>query len=444
VNRPPASLIKRLWPRSLFGRLTLSWLLALSVGHLLSFVIAYSAALQSEKSTESNDLSKDIAIAVAILERVPPSERVAWLDRLQRKTCKLSLASFAEQPTHASASEAWAALVGKELGSGYVLRSAEGKPDGSLLRFNTALKDGTPLGVEIIPTVLHASPWPAVFFCLQLASLIAFTWLAVRQATRPLLRLAEAAETLGSSLKSDPIPENGPTEIARAAAAFNAMQKRIQDHLAERIQLLAAISHDLQTPITRMRLRSDLMESAELRDKFQEDLDAMQILVEEGIAYARSAHSVAEPPRRIDLDALLDSLVGDYADAGQPIHLTGQVGFPITTRPHALRRIITNLTDNALKFGSQVDLQVVASPASVVISVLDRGPGIPEAEMEAVLQPFYRVEGSRNRATGGTGLGLAIAHQLTAALDGRLVLLNRNGGGLEARLSLPVTHSKHP
>jgi len=283
------------------------------------------------------------------------------------------------------------------------------------------------------------SYWPAIVVMTQLLAAVLVTWIAVRHATRPLTRLAKAAESIGSTLRFEPIPETGPTEVAAAATAFNAMQRRIAAHLEERVRILAAISHDLQTPITRMRLRADLADNIALRDKFHDDLDAMQALVEEGIAYARSAHSNAEPECRIDLDAFLDSIAGDYVDTGKLIGRSGKLGEPLTTRPNALRRIVTNLLDNACKFGGNVELAVERSAGrEIMIAVLDRGPGLPESELEAVMQPFYRLESSRNRSTGGTGLGLAIAQQLSMALGGKLALANRDGGGLAARLTLPL------
>ena len=189
-----------------------------------------------------------------------------------------------------------------------------------------------------------------------------------------------------------------------------------------------------------MRLRADLMESGVLQDKFQSDLNAMQALVEEGITYARSAQRTTEDVCRVDVDALLDSLVCDYVDAHHAVHLSGEVGVILATRPNTLKRIIINLVDNALKFGDDVKIQITRPSAELIsVSVLDRGPGIPESELAAVLQPFYRVENSRNRHTGGTGLGLAIAQQLARALQGSISLHNRDGGGLEAKLIFPVT-----
>jgi signal transduction histidine kinase len=332
------------------------------------------------------------------------------------------------------------APIADALGSDYVVSaSAAGSTlDPFHLRLHLQLRDGTPLTVEMSPSQLPLSIWVPLVVLAQLATLAFVTWLAVRLATRPLAQLAGAADALSPELRNSPLPEDGPLEVARAATAFNAMQRRITDYLAERAQLLAAISHDLQTPITRMRLRAELMDDASQRDKLYGDLNAMQVLVEEGIAYARGVRGVTEAPCRIDLHALLDSLVCDYADAGKPVRLSGRFDGPMTTRPHTLRRIIINVVENALKFGKDPEIVVDAEPSDrVSIRVRDRGPGIPESELHSVLQPFYRVEGSRNRDTGGTGLGLAIAQQLTAALSGTLALSNRGGGGLEVRLSLP-------
>jgi signal transduction histidine kinase len=281
------------------------------------------------------------------------------------------------------------------------------------------------------------SRWLPLVLVLQLMVLAACCWLAVRLATRPLHQLAQAADALGPDLKAARLPENGPSEVARAAKAFNAMQDRIATYMTERIQILAAISHDLQTPITRMRLRVDIMNESTQQAKLQHDLREIETLVKEGVAYARTLHGAAEAPRRIDPDALLDSLVCDYVDAGKNVSLEGRIATTLVTRPQALRRILGNLIDNALKFANAAEITVTKfQDNDLTISVLDRGPGIPSESLEAVFQPFYRLEASRSRNTGGTGLGLAIARQLTLAMNATLSLHNRPGGGLEARLAL--------
>lgn len=428
--------LRRCWPRSLFGRLTLILLLGLLVSQALNLQLLRHERSEAGKSMMIYYLAQDVATSVAILERMPVAERAAWAARFKRKNYQylLAPADGGAALDSALAREVRAAVAGT-LGPAYPL-GVSAAPDGKRMLLHLKLADGTPLAVELQPSGISLSLWSQLLSGLQLLMLVLFTWLAVRWSTRPLARLAQAADALGPELAGAPLPEDGPLEVARAARAFNAMQRRIGAHLAERMQILAAISHDLQTPITRMRLRAELMDSAPLRDKLHGDLDAMQVMVEQGIAYARSAHSVSEAACRTDLDALLASLLGDYADAGQTVGLAGRCGRPLTTRPHALRRLVGNLLDNALKFGAEVELRVESDAAGVRIAVLDRGPGIAPGQLQAVLQPFYRIEGSRNRTSGGSGLGLAIAQQLALALGARLTLANRAGGGLEAAVFL--------
>jgi len=275
-----------------------------------------------------------------------------------------------------------------------------------------------------------------VVLLIQLAVLLLCTWLAVRLAIGPLTRLAQAVDNLDPDQPGVQLDESGPREVRYAAVAFNALQARIAAHLKERMQLLAAISHDLQTPITRMKLRVEVMDEGVEKDKFGSDLDEMEHLVREGVAYARSMDSSTEATCRVNLDAFLDSLVFDYQDSGAQVERHGSSGTLLETRPHALRRVLVNLVDNALKFAGAAELQVSREGSTTIIRVLDNGPGIPGDELDEVLKPFYRVEGSRNRSTGGTGLGLAIAHQLIQAMGGRLTLSNREQGGLCAQIEL--------
>lgn len=227
--------------------------------------------------------------------------------------------------------------------------------------------------------------------------------------------------------------------MAYAARAFNSMQARIAAYLKERMQLLAAISHDLQTPITRMKLRAEFMDDSVEKDKLGNDLNEIEHLVREGVAYARSVHGATETSCRISLDSFLESLVCDYQDTGREVSLRGQNGAIIETRPHALRRVLVNLVDNALKYAGTAEVEISGDAnTGVSISVLDRGPGIPEEILAEVVKPFYRVESSRNRSSGGTGLGLAIAQQLTVAIGGSLSLRNRDGGGLCVTLDFGV------
>jgi len=415
-------------------------LLGLIAAHALSFAVVFYERTQNSMAMMVRYVAKDVASAVAILEHVPERERPQWLPRLERRNYRYILDSApAGDAVTSTAATQIAASIAHELGSSYEVRAAQLPGLINSLVLHTRLRDGSPLTLEFSLSVLPVSSWIVLFLGVQLTLLVLFSWLAVRLVTRPLAQLAHAAETLGPELKGDLLAEDGPVEVAHAAKAFNAMQRRIAEHLTERMQILASVSHDLQTPITRMRLRADLLDDTTLREKLHGDLDAMQALVEEGIAYARDGQGTPETPCRTDLDALLDSLVCDYVDAGKSVRLGGQFGQPVVTRPHTLRRIIVNLLDNALKFGKDTEIRVEHKPAEhFSILVLDRGPGIPTNELQRVQLPFYRVENSRNRATGGTGLGLAIARQLTIALGGTLTLTNREGGGLQACACLPL------
>jgi signal transduction histidine kinase len=428
------------WPRSLFARLMLILLLGILAAQAMSYVLVMYERGLVGRDLMLDNLEKDITSSVAILDRVPPAERAAWLPLIDRKNYRYQLdAGITEQGNDNEISARVSASISNAVDKRYNVTVNAIPGDPKRVHIHLQLSDGAPLTINLWAAAMPVSPWLPALLLLQLSLLAVCAFFAVRIATQPLRQLANAADALGPDLKGTALPESGPTEVARASTAFNAMQQRIAGYLAERTQILAAISHDLQTPITRMRLRTDLMDDEAQRGKLQHDLDEMVALVREALAYARSLHGADENPRRVDLDALLDTLRCDYEDAGKPVRVSGQVGHPVMGRPLAMRRILTNLTDNALKFGQEVELTVQVNPRSEIeICVLDRGPGIPEPELEAVLQPFYRVENSRNRDTGGTGLGLAIAQQLAAAIGAQLNLTNRSGGGLAARLVMPA------
>ena len=432
------------WPRSLFARLMLILCVGIVAAQAMSYALVMYERGMVGRNLMLDNLERDVAASIAILDRVPAGERAAWLPLLERNNYRYQLDSGkSEQAPGNEISERVGTSIVNALGTRYKVSVRALPDDPKHVQVHLALSDGAPLTIDLHASSMPVSEWLPALLAVQLALLAVCAFFAVRIATRPLRQLARAADALGPDLKGTALPEGGPTEVALAATAFNAMQKRIAGYLAERTQILAAISHDLQTPITRMRLRTELMDDDTQRGKMQHDLDEMVSLVREALAFAKSLHGADEEARRVDLDGLLDILRCDYEDAGKPVRVEGRAGQPVVTRPLALRRILTNLVDNGLKFSDnqEVSVAVEVTSASVTIAVLDRGPGIPEAELVTVLQPFYRVENSRNRDTGGTGLGLAIAQQLSAALGGRLTLANRKGGGLAAYLVLPVVES---
>jgi signal transduction histidine kinase len=426
------------WPRTLASQLSLIFLVSLVLAHGLSFSLQFYERYESATSTMLGNLESDVSTSVAILDRLPPAERTAWLPRLERKNYRYLLsAGETGVPMDANNVPMAVRSIDDAIGQDYAVTYVNVPGPKKHFQGHLKLADGTPVTIDVFPSAMTYALWLPVVLLLQLGLLIGCTWLAVRMAIRPLTRLAQAVETLDPNVHASHLDESGPTEVAHAAAAFNAMQDRIASYLKERMQILGAISHDLQTPITRMKLRAEFMDDSAEKDKLWSDLGEMEHLVREGVAYARSVHGSTETTCRTDLDSFLDSLVFDYQDMGKEVQLSGKTATVIETRPHALRRVLVNLVDNALKFTGAAELVVESkTDGSLTVKVMDRGPGIAEEELAEVMKPFYRVESSRNRSTGGTGLGLAIAQQLALAIGGSLTLSNRDGGGLCAELKL--------
>jgi signal transduction histidine kinase len=298
------------------------------------------------------------------------------------------------------------------------------------------LSDGTPLRLAVESPALAREraaaldPW---FLSLLLLAIAVLAYVVARIASTPLQGLAVAAAALGHDLQRAPVAVTGPTEVRRAAEAFNAMQLRLQRHLSERTQMLAAITHDLQTPLTRLRLRLENVDDAALRERLIADLAAMQALIGEGLELARSAES-REQAVPLDLDSLLESLVADASDAGADVRFGAGCGLVLPLRPLAMQRVFSNLIDNAIKYAGDVEVSAQRRGDGLCVCIRDHGPGIPEDALDSVLEPFVRLETSRSRLTGGAGLGLAIARVLAEKDGASLQLRNHPQGGLEAQV----------
>lgn len=430
----------RLWPASLRSRLMLMIFFTLLLANALTLSLLLYERISSARSVMLGNLEYDVATSVAILDRLPAAERPQWLARLARGNYRyrLSAGVSGHYPDSWRSRDAVRSLQEALSGSYPVSIIAVPGPR-EHIQAHITLHDGAPLSIDLWPRLPAIARWLPAVLIVQFLLLLACAWYAVRQVVRPMTRFTRAIDALQPA-NSAPgmMAEQGPVEVQHAARAFNAMQTRIRDHLQERARILAAISHDLQTPITRMKLRLEMTDAPELRDKLLQDLDNMSRLVREGIAFARSAQPLEEKRQRLDLNAFLDSIALDYADVGRPVaFIPAEEGRVVLTQPQALRRIMTNLIDNGLKFAERVDIRLsYAMNGDPIIQVMDNGPGIPEASLEEVLQPFFRLENSRNRETGGTGLGLAIAAQLTSQMPGTLRLGNRPEGGLEAIIRL--------
>ncbi|GAB6043857.1 ATP-binding protein [Endothiovibrio diazotrophicus] len=272
---------------------------------------------------------------------------------------------------------------------------------------------------------------------LLLLAVAAVSALAVRWLVGPLTTLARAADELGRDIQRPPLPEEGPEELRRAARAFNTMQQRIVRYVEDHGRLLAAVSHDLKTPITRLRLRTELLEEEATREKFRGDLEEMERMVGATLDFMRGLDE-KEPKRPVELRALLESLQEEFESLyPDPIALRGEAAAPYPARPTALKRCLRNLIENGLKYGGAVEIGVEDDAERLTLHIFDRGPGIPEELIEGLFEPFRRLEESRARDTGGTGLGLGIARNIARAHGGEVTLHNRPDGGLEARVVLP-------
>ncbi len=268
---------------------------------------------------------------------------------------------------------------------------------------------------------------------------------ATRRLVAPIATLAAAADKLGRDVNAAPMPEGGAQELALASAAFNTMAGRIRRFVQDRTFLLTAIGHDLRTPITRLKLRSEFIEDDDLRRRFLADLDELEAMVAATLAFGRDSAAGSEPAVRMDLAALLRTVLDDAADA-DPAHAEriaftaeGPRSVPIQARPMALKRTFQNLVGNALAYAGNVTVTLTAPhEREVRVLVEDDGPGIPASETERVFEPFRRLETSRSRETGGTGLGLSIARNIVRGHGGEITLSNRPTGGLRALVVLPL------
>ena len=432
------------WLRSLFARLMLILLVGIMIVLAVSFTLFVGERERLGRAALFESVAQEIATKVEVLDRLSAGEREQWIDQLGRRRLRLALRQPSEHlrplPDSHPLPAALRAVMPERVSAAYAHERPGMKH--AIIIAVVHLADGTPLQVRLpgVPLGPHLrSPEPGRLFA-ALAALIGgvglLTWFAVRLATRPLSRMAEAARALGEDPERAPMDTRGPTEVSQAAQAFNQMQQRIREHVSERTRILAAISHDLQTPITRLRLRAELLDDEPLRTRVQADLDSMQALIKEGLVYARSLDD-ATPAQAIDVDSLLDALREDALDMGWKVSLSGGVGARVHARPTAVRRALWNLIENGAKFGDTVEIQVSSTPQMIEIRIRDHGLGLPESELEKVFEPFYRLETSRNRDTGGTGLGLAIARNLLRRQQGQVHLHNHPAGGLEAVVVLP-------
>ena len=471
----------RAWPSSLFGRLLLVLTGGMLVAQLLSAAINFAERDSLLLQASGMQQVQRIADAVELLDAMDPSERARIVALLSVPPLVLSLhdaptAADPDAPGRARA-RMLASMLQSALGESRAIRvdpvaalqpsalephpgqraHREGRmgrgtgmmetlPDQTVagsrsrpaLRTQVQLRDGRWARFDtVLPESAERLPWRlALTLSLLFGAVLAVSLVAVRWVTRPLHTLAAAAEGLGQDIHRPPLPETGPTEIVQAARAFNTMQANLVRLIDGRTQVLTAMSHDLKTPITRMRLRADLLDDDALRARFESDLKEMETMVSQALDFMRGLGDT-EPHQPTDLMALLQGLQRDQQAMGRNVQIEGHAAAPIVVKPALLRRCLGNLVDNAVLYGGSATVVVQDSGNGLTLRVQDKGPGLPPEELDKVFTPFYRVEASRNRATGGTGLGLPIARTIAQLHGGDLHLRNRPEGGLEAVLTLP-------
>ncbi|HSN40644.1 MAG TPA: ATP-binding protein, partial [Burkholderiales bacterium] len=468
-------------PRSLFSRMVLILMGGLVVAQLVSFAIYWQERGRFMLQTSGMRSAQRIADIVRLIDPLSPGERARIVRIVDSPALRVSLAQPPLAAAQGDAGQAeraarfsailrhflgdewpvavnvtgapppWAADYGG-MGPGAMpgpgMMTGPGMmhgpfgpgagPRGMSFVVQVRLRDGALVTFDSRPLLDTAtSPYRLLLSLgVLLAAVTALTLVAVRWVTRPLKILADAAEQLGADIDRPPLDERGPLEVNRAARAFNTMQQRLAAFIRDRTRVLAAMSHDLKTPITRLRLRAELLDDAELRAKFTRDLEEMETMVGAALDFMRGLEN-REPAQPLDIMALLESLQEDARETGGRVGIEGKALMPYHGHPQALKRCLGNLIGNAMQYGKAATINVTDSADRLQICIRDEGPGIPESDLERVFEPFYRLEASRSRDTGGTGLGLGIARNIARAHGGDIVLRNLPQGGLEAVLTLP-------
>lgn len=443
-----ASLIARF--DSLAARTVLVLLLGIGLVHIASlWTYQHSLTREAELADQARLADRLLAIKRSVM-RVPAAEREAVAHDLSGGPIEAHWSRNEHAIPGGPGSADWESLgarlreLAPELAEEGLIIGANRKleDDPHLALISMKLPDDTWVNVSLVSWSPRAPSGHGALLSTTLMALgaILVSVFLVRWLTQPLSRFAEAAKHFYRSPEIVPVTESGPREVRALASAFNDMQRRIGRLIDDRTQALAAVSHDLKTPITRLRFRVDEIADPAARAAAEADLDDMERMLDQTLAYLRGDRA-DEEIKLVDLVAILETVTGDLVDAGRPVELEGAPSAVLPGRRLALKRAFANLIDNALKYGVSATVRVVDAADAVEVSIEDRGPGIPEADMERALAPFVRLEPSRNQETGGFGLGLTITQAIIAGHGGRLILANRPEGGLLVLVRLPKAAS---
>jgi len=456
----------RVLPNSLFGRTLMVLLAGLAVSHLAAALLYSGHREQAVRAASGFVIAQRIANLSRLVADAPPD----WGDRIVSSssdtTFQVALTDrpeVMETSDNAIAEAVRDVLVQSISGAGQVLPLVATTPYrpiatdrhsvtahrpamhgfGAFGLFSNygELKVAVPLSngrwLSFVTSLPQDSPVLSrqllvAMALMALITLFVSAWV-VRSVTKPLANLARAAQRLEVDLAAPALSETGTIETRQAARSFNRMQIRLRELIENRTRMLAAISHDLRTPLTSLRLRAENNSDPDDREKMLATVAEMDAMIGATLRFARD-DALAGPRRRTDLSALLASIVDDLADNGLAVEMEPSPPVVFTCQPDALKRALTNLLENGVKYGGRARARIVVLPDKIEVVVDDDGPGILDSELERVFQPFYRIESSRARETGGIGLGLAIARSIVEAHGGDLVLSNRKDGGLRARM----------
>lgn len=458
-----------LWPGTLAGRVAILLMLCLLAGAAVSFGVYIHDRAQATIRVFALSVANRIDAIVALMDATPAGERgkllpalnspTLWIVPSPERTATLStrwerhdhaielvkefLPRLSSRITEVRVYDGWRARYRFDQSAVGLEPVPDLLPSRRKMFIAVNLKDGARLGF-IVSSDTTSLRWVARmgFWLFTTAALIAlFSIWAARRLTRPLRRFTAAADQLGLDVRAPPLPEQGSRELRRATAAFNRMQGRIRRLVDDRTMMLAAISHDLRTMLTRLRLRTEFIEDPEQQEKAFGDIDEMQAMLESTLSFARDDTEI-EVRTDLDVAALLQGLCDDLTDAGSKADYEGPDRLTYRGGPLSLKRAFGNLVNNAIKYGGEALVTLADGDGAVEVVVSDRGPGIPGDMREKVFQPFFRLEPSRSRETGGAGLGLAVARSIIRRHGGDIVLEDRDGGGLTVRVRLP--HAVEP
>ncbi len=460
----------RFLPVSLKGQLIALTLVATILSQLASLLFVLDDQRSRMKTVWLHNVFARVATAKEVIEATPPELHAKILKSVDNWALRYAIG---EAPTASTEADVSASLRGqikklfrgdsnrvmltfdasleeepliellfgdlwRDIKQNFAGKSPNGPPHAprpAQAHISVPLEGGGWLNVLVLQRGLNAPAWPLIVqFATMAAISAAGIVLVFGRLTRPLKELAKAASALGRGERSAKLDEKGPSEVAETIRAFNEMQERLTTFVHDRAKMLAALGHDLRTPITTLRLRAEFIEDEDIREQIVRTLDEMAQMAEATLSFARE-EAAQEQTRLVDMSALTSSVCEDLAEMGLDVACAGTGDFAVRCRPVAMKRALRNVIENAVAYGRRAYVTTEFKHGEARIVVEDDGPGIPEADMEKVFKPFVRLEQSRNKETGGVGLGLAIARSAVRSHGGDIRLENRQGGGLRVVVS---------